>query len=186
MKDLLATIRGHFFRLKCKIGRKNVFIGSGLRIYKKFSILGDGKIVMGKNCLIDGMIGSNNFVCIQTFNSAAGITIGDNVSLYAARIASKFNIVIGDDVIIEDASIVDTDFHTLDRSRATPLDENIIKNQIIIGDRVHIGAQTFITKGVVVGDDVITAPFSVVAKSVKPCQFAYGNPLVCRERGRIH
>jgi len=28
-----------------------------LRIYKKFSILGDGKIVMGKNCLIDGMIG---------------------------------------------------------------------------------------------------------------------------------
>ncbi len=186
MKDLIASIRGHLFRLKCKMSRKDVSIGSGLRIYKRVSILGDGKIMIGKNCLIDGMIGSHNFVCLQTLDPEAGITIGDNVSLYAARIASKFSVAIGDDVVIEDANIVDTDFHTLDRSRMTPSDEGLARNQIVIGNRVHIGAQTFVTKGVVIGDDVITAPFSVVAKSVKPSQFAYGNPLVCKDRGQSH
>ena len=131
MKDLIATIRGFLLTFSCKIKRKDVSIGSGLKIFKRISILGNGKVVIGKNCHIDGMIGSNNFVCIQTFNSLAEINIGDNVNLHAARIASKFSVVIGDDVIIEDTNIVDTDFHTLDRSRATPSDENLMKIKAI-------------------------------------------------------
>lgn len=186
MKDIIATIRGLLFKFTCMIKRRDVTIGDGLKIYKRIYILGNGKIVIGKNCHIDGMIGSNNFVCIQTLNSLAVIKIGDNVNLYAARIASKFSVMIGDDVILEDTNIVDTDFHTLDRSRVTPSDENLMKNRIIIGNRVGIGAQSFITKGVVIGDDVLIAPCSAVARSIKSGHFAYGNPLISKENDQFH
>lgn len=183
MKDFIAAMRGRLFKLACRLKGRDVQIGSDLRIFKKIALVGSGKVVIGRNCRIDGMIGSRNFVCLQTINPDARITIGDNAGLYAARIAAKFDVTIGDDVVIEDANIVDTDFHTLDKSRAAPSDESLAKNRIVIGDRVLIGAETFVTKGVAIGDDVITAPFSVVAKSVKPRQFAYGNPLITKDRG---
>jgi acetyltransferase-like isoleucine patch superfamily enzyme len=186
MKEFIAAIRGYLLILSCKIKRRNVTIGTGFKIYNRVSILGDGEVVIGKNCHIDGMIGSNNFVCIQTFNPLAVIKIGDNVHLHAARIAAKFSVVIGNDVIIEDTNIVDTDFHTLDRSRVMPLDEGLMKNRIIIGNRVGIGAQSFITKGVVIGDGALIAPCSVVAKSVKSGCFAYGNPLISKESYQSH
>ncbi len=178
MKDFIATFRGALFKLNCKVRRRNVIIGEGFRIYKRMVINGDGKVIIGKNCHIDGIIGSHNFVCIDTLHSDAVIKIGDNVSLYAARIASKFNVVIGDNVLIEDTSIVDTDFHTLDRTRGVPQDENLMRSRIMIGNGVNIGAQSFVTKGVVIGDDVIIAPCSVVSKSIKSGHFAYGNPVI--------
>ena len=96
----------------------------------------------------------------------------------------KFGIIIGDDVIIEDASILDTDFHSLDRSRATPKDENADRCRIRIGNRVGIGAQSFVTKGVAIGDDVVVAPSAVVNKSIGPGHVAYGNPAISVERDR--
>lgn len=177
MRDFIAIVRGKIFSYLCKHFRKNIRIGKGLRMYKKVRIRGKGKINIGKNCVVDGIIGDKSqYVCIDTLNPRAIITIGDNVHLYAARIMSKFQLTIGDDVLIEESGIIDTDFHSIDRSRSTPTDENSDKCQVNIGNRVCIGSRSFITKGLTIGDDVIIAPASMVRTSIKSGSFVFGNP----------
>ncbi len=185
MKEQLALARGRLFALRCRLFRKNIVVGRNLRLYGRLHIVAHGKVIIGDNCRIHGMVGSpHKFVCIAAMVPDAEVRIGNNAELCAARIMAKFGIIIGDDVIIEDASILDTDFHSLDRSRATPKDENADRCRIRIGSRVGIGAMSFVTKGVTICDDVIVAPSAVVNKSIKPRHVAYGNPVMSVERDR--
>lgn len=48
---------------------------------------------------------------------------------------------------------------------------------VVIGDRVMIGANTTILPGVTIGDDAVVAAGSVVHKDVEPGSFVGGNPL---------
>jgi len=178
MRDFIALVRGKIFTLICKIFQKNTFIGSGLKIYKKLSVNGKGTVYIGKNCLIHGVRGDRSqYVCIDTGNNDAVIRIGDNASLNGARINSHFEIHIGENVLIEEAGINDTDFHTIDKSREIPSYEDKKKCRITIGNRVCIGSKSMILKGVTVKDDVIIGPGSIVNKSIKSGSYAYGNPV---------
>lgn len=179
MKEILALLRGRLFTLRCTLSRPNIEIGRGLRLYGPLVINARGKVVMGENCRVMGLEGSTRrAVFIDVLDEGARVAIGRDVTLCAARIASRFDISIGDGVIIEDASIVDTDFHTLDSSRSTPADENLERCRITIGHRVVICAQSFITKGVEIGEEALVAPCAVVTKSVRPHSLVYGNPAV--------
>ncbi len=185
MRDLIARLRGFLLTLMLRIFRKNIVIGDGLRIYKRFRMYGNGKVRIGKNCLIDGISGdTSQYVCLDTHTPEAMITIGDNARLYAARIAARYQIAVGNDVLIEEAGIVDTDFHSIKRSRENPVHENRATCSITIGNRVCIGARSFITKGVTIGDDVIIAPGSIVTNSIASGSFAFGNP--ARRQAPLH
>ncbi len=177
MRDIIAGIRGRLFILRCSFFRKNISIKEGLKIYKRLSIGGKGKVNIGQNCIVDGIRGdSSQHVTIDAYSPDAVITIGDNASLYAARIAAKFQVTIGDNVLIEESGITDTDFHSIDKGRGNPPDENMDKCQINIGNSVSIGARSIITKGVTIGDDAVIVPGSIVTTSVKSGLIVSGNP----------
>ena len=177
MRDAIAVIRGRLFILMCKFFRRNINIKEGLKIYKRLSIGGKGRINIGENCIVDGIRGdSSQYVTIDAYSPEAVITIGDNAHLYAARIAAKFQVTIGDGVLIEEAGITDTDFHSIDRSRGNSADENRERCQVNIGDRVCIGARSLITKGVTIGNDAVVAPGSIVTTFVKQGSIVFGNP----------
>ena len=177
MREFLARMRGSIFIFTCKVARKNVKIARGLRIYKKLKVTGKGSIEIGENCRVCGIKGdSSQYVCLETLSPTAVMRIGNNVSLYAARIAAKYQIVIGDDVLIEEAGIMDTDFHSIARDRGIPLSEKGDKCRVMVGNRVCIGARSSILKGTTIGDDVIVAPGSIVTMSVKSGYMVAGNP----------
>jgi acetyltransferase-like isoleucine patch superfamily enzyme len=177
MKDFLALLRGRILFILCRLRGMNITIGQGLRIYKRVSISGPGRIEIGKNCVMAGIRGdSSQYVCLETLNSSSVIQIGDNASLYAARIAAKFRIVVGNDVLIEEAGMMDTDYHTIAKNRETPASENEDKCRVTVGNRVCMGARSSILKGTTIGDDVIIAPGSIVTMSVKPGSTVAGNP----------
>ncbi|NLX19945.1 MAG: hypothetical protein GXY53_11810, partial [Desulfobulbus sp.] len=106
----------------------------------------------------------------------ARITIGNNVHLVSARFSSRFEISVDDGVLVEDASLMDTDFHTLDISRRPPEDESRETCSIAIGKDVYIGARAFVTKGVALGDGTQVYPGAVVQKSWPAQTFLIGNP----------
>lgn len=177
MDEFIAKIRGQIFRFVCRLLRPNIKIESGLKIYKKFRIEGAGRICIGRNFTVGGIIGdSSQYVTIDTHSPDAVINIGDNVSLFAVRISSKYQIVIGNNVLIEETGIVDTDFHSIDKARGTPINENKERCQIHIGSNVCIGAKSVVIKGVSIGDNVVVLPGSVVSMSVKPGSCVSGNP----------
>ncbi len=177
MRDFLALMRGRLFLLSCKVKGLKVKIGSGLRIYKRLSISGDGSIVIGENCIVRGIQGDwSQYACLETLSPGAVIQIGNNASLYAARIAARFEITIGDNVFIEEAGIMDTDFHSIAKDRGTPVTETKEKCKVAVGNRVCMGARSSVLKGTTIGDNVIIAPGSIVTMSVKPGQKVAGNP----------
>lgn len=177
IKSMLAIIRGRLFRCTCCIFRRNISIGSGLRLYKKLHIRGKGRVYIGKNCLVDGILGdSKQYSCIDVMDSESAVRIGDNACLYAARIFSYYGITIGDDVLIEEAGIVDTNFHSIDRHRGLPEKENRSNCMVNIGDRVIIGARSMVTKGVRIEDDVYVMPGAVVTRSIRSNCVVIGNP----------
>lgn len=176
MIDFLALLRGKLFILTCRVLGLKVSAGEGLRIYKRLSIKGVGAVRIGRNCSVHGIRGDRSqFVSIYTHTPDAEVTIGDNAKLYAARISAKFEITLGNDVLIEESGVVDTDFHSIDKDRGTP-DEHRDRCRVVIGHRVCIGARSIITKGVTIDDDVVIVPGSVVVNSVKTGAIICGNP----------
>ncbi|MCI5120200.1 MAG: hypothetical protein D3908_03215 [Candidatus Electrothrix sp. AUS4] len=177
MKELIALIRGRIFTLKVKLLNKNITTGKNLKLFCKLWISGPGKITIGDNCTVRGIPGSRTqFVSLGTNSPEAELQIGDSVQLLAAKISCKFSISIGNNVIIEDSSIMDTNFHSLDISRRTPKNESRTNCAIIIADNVCIGVRSVINKGVTLGEGAMIAPCSVIQHSFPAHSTLQGNP----------
>jgi len=177
VKDLVAVIRGKIFLLRCWLFRKNIRVGKGLRLYKRLDVRGDGTLSIGDNCIIDGISGDRKqFVTLYTLHRNARIEIGNNAGLYAARLSSRYAITVGHDVHIEASGIMDTDFHSIERSRGEPINESLESCAVTIGDGVKIGARCLVTKGVKIGECAVIGPGSVVTRSIPSSCFALGNP----------
>jgi acetyltransferase-like isoleucine patch superfamily enzyme len=177
MIQAFAGIRGGLFTLYCSLFRRNIRIGRGLRLYRKISITGTGTVRLGRNCIVGGVRGdSSQYVTLDTHSEEAVIRIGDDARLFAARISSKYGITVGSGVLIEEAGLVDTDFHSLSKKRGAPENESKERCAIVIGDRVSIGARSFILKGVKVGDEAVIMPGSIVNGPVGAGAVVCGNP----------
>lgn len=177
MRDRIARLRGALFVLWARLFRPSVSIGPGLRIYRKLRVYGAGKIEIGSGCRIAGIAGDpSQYVCLDTHSSSAVIRIGDNARLCAARIAARYQVTIDDDVLIEEAGIVDTDFHSIEKGRDIPAGESLATCAVAIGKRVSIGARSYITKGVTIGDGAVICPGAIVSSSVRPGSVVIGNP----------
>lgn len=177
MNESIAKIRGKIFTFKTKLLHKNIIIGKDLQLHCKLEIKGNGKITIGDNCIIRGIPGSRTqYVSLSTHSTEAELQIGNSVQLLAAKFSCKFSISIGNNVIIEEASILDTDFHSLDISRATPPNESKKNCAVRIDNYVCIGARSVVTKGVTIGEDCMVIPCSVVQQSFPAQSRLAGNP----------
>jgi acetyltransferase-like isoleucine patch superfamily enzyme len=177
ISEKLALLRGKLFTMRVRIFKKNFIIGDGLKLYCKLLLSGKGKIFIGNNCTVKALPGSRTqYVTLGSLSPDAELIIGNNVQLLAAKISCVYSISIGNDAVIEDSSLMDSDFHSLDINRGKPLNENKKNCTVTIGDRVAIGAQCYVTKGVKLGDGALVAPCSVVKSSFPKESFLYGNP----------
>lgn len=156
--------------------RPNVSIGEGLKLFAKLEIRGEGRVVLGANCVIARVPGDRrHYVTIYTHSPLAEVSIGKDAVLYSARISSRFSISIGDRVAIEESQIADTDFHSMSLDRGDPK-ENAVECRVNIGDEVLVGARCVICKGVTIGNNVSILPGSIVNKSVPTGAAVCGNP----------
>ena len=177
MLALIAKIRGFLYLIYFNHAKRNITVDKGLKVYKKLDIKGPGQVMIGKNCTVSGVRGDKSqFVTLYTHHPDARIYIGDNVKLFAARISCKFEITIGNHVLIEESGILDTDFHSIDKNRGFPIAENKEKCKVIIENHVSIGARSLITKSVKIGEESIICPGSIVVSSIPAHKVVFGNP----------
>lgn len=177
MSGLIALIRGKIFCLKLRLFNKNVTIDNGLKLYCRLSIAGKGRVSIGKNCTVKGLPGSRTqYVTLYTTSPEAELRIGDNVQLIAAKTSCNYSLCIGNNVIIEDSSLLDSDFHALDNHSEGPSNESKESCAIVIGNNITIGARSIITKGVQLDEGSRVAPCSVVQRSFPKGSVIFGNP----------
>lgn len=139
---------------------------------------------IGKGFRMTNTISSNpigrNQQCILFVDRAANLIIGENVGISGTALVCHTAITIGNNVKIGGGvCIYDTDFHSLDSTvRLNPaLDVlNKVKEQVVIGHNVFIGAHCTILKGVAIGDNAIIGACSIVTKSIPANEIWAGNP----------
>lgn len=141
-------------------------------------------ISIGKGCLICSRsdhtaLGINHPVILRTLNPGSELHIGSEVRMSGATICAAEKVLIGSRCVIgANASIVDTDFHSLDpKVRSTSTDYQLAAHKpVVIGDDVFIGGGSYIFKGVKIGSGSVIGAGSVVINDVPEKGIAAGNP----------
>lgn len=169
-----SIAKGHYYKIKYRILRKNVQIGKNFKVNAKMSIKGPGKVLLGDNVVVDG---TSHSVTPWTYKPEAEIIVGDNVFLNGTRFGCATKIEIGDNCILADCRILDTDFHSVNPNKRNDPDY-IESSPIKIGRNVWVAMGGVIIRGVTIGDDSTISAQSVVVNDVKERSLYGGNPAV--------
>ncbi len=166
------VIKGYYYKLKYFIIGKNVEIGKKFLVRSKLSIRGPGRVKIGDNVYIDG---TSHTVTPWTTTKEAEIIIGNNVFLNGSRFSCAKRIEIGNDCIIADCRILDTDFHSINPARRN--DPDFVNSApVTIGKNVWIALGCVIMPGVKIGDNSTISAQSVVYGHVPEYSVYGGNP----------
>jgi acetyltransferase-like isoleucine patch superfamily enzyme len=175
---LRLLARGQYYKLKYRLFGKDVRIGRNFKVRAGFIIKGPGRVSIGDNVVVDG---TSHAVTPWTANKDAEIIIGNNVFLNGTRFGCARRIEIGNNCILADCRLLDTDFHSVNpHKRNDP--EYIESSPIRIGNNVWIALGCVILKGVTIGDNSTIAAQSVVYGDVEKNAVYGGNPAVLIKR----
>lgn len=190
LKNIVKKMRLKRF---LKVYKSNIFINKSTILKDDFRIHFYVKpenrkyVQIGKKCLLN---------CNVYFESNKGtLSIGDNVYIGDAKIISRQNIEIGNDVTMAwGITIYDHNSHSIyweyrkrdneiqykEASQGTFVENkdwtNVVSKPIIIRDRVWVGFDVVILKGVTIGEGAVIGARSVVTKDVEPYTVVAGNP----------
>lgn len=166
--------------------RQGMILGRGIVWYGApiVSLSPRSRIQIGERCSIcsrsnQTALGVNHPVVLRTLRPGAELKIGNSVRMSGTTICAAERVDIGERCVIgANVAIVDTDFHSLDRTlRSTPDDSGSAKMKAVeIGKDVFIGAGSYILKGVKIGDGAVIGAASVVARDVPAGLVVGGNP----------
>ena len=157
----------------------------GLNIHRSSSI-NMMRLQLKKNCVINIDEQSQVEGAISFDKENASISIGKRVFMNGSLIAAK-KIEIGDDVLISwGVTIVDHNSHSISFSERAEDVNNWRLGQkdwthvkimpIKISNKVWVGFNTIILKGVTIGEGAIVGAGSVVTKDVPAWTIVAGNP----------
>jgi acetyltransferase-like isoleucine patch superfamily enzyme len=170
LKPRLVVFRG----MHCRISRRARVEGSGLlQLGVRWSgsryMPSEFKMAQGATLHVEGHFQVHTG-CSISVNRGATLSLGSGYISNRVTIDCFDRIVVGDQVAIsKGVTIRDSDNHSLknDELSAAP---------IVIGNRVWIGLNATILKGVTLGDGAIVAAGAVVTKTVQPRTLVGGVP----------
>ena len=162
------------------VNRIRRFVFGRGRVQLKMKGKKDCTFVVGQDSLIEGV------VTFERDNAVVRIGARTFIGGGASIIASK-RVEIGDDVLIAwGVTIVDHNSHSISFSKrkddvlAWRLGRkdwsNVVIAPVKIADKVWIGFNSIILKGVTIGEGAIVGAGSVVTKDVSPWTIVAGNP----------
>lgn len=165
---------------------KGVRLGSGIFWLGKPIITKEkgSNICIGDHCLIcsrasQTALGINHPTIFRTLKPNAQLIIGSRVRMSGVTVCAAERITIGNRCVIgANVTIVDTDFHSLDLSLRSTLEDSsfALCAPIEIGNDVFIGAGAYILKGVRIGEGAVIGAGSIVTKDVPKLAIVAGNP----------
>jgi acetyltransferase-like isoleucine patch superfamily enzyme len=149
----------------------SVEIGSGLATERQGGnqiwVQAGGTLCLGRDVWLRTEHGENHI----TVFPGARIEVGPRALLNGAMLHAKREIRIGADARLGfGVRVIDADLHPLDSQ--TP--ERV--EPVRIGDRVWLGANVLVLRGVCIGDDVVVGAAAVVTRDLPSGVLAVGSP----------
>ena len=146
--DYTVLLRGANFFFQSTYGAINIDKKSIIGKRTRISAGGNGKIVIGKNVLID----DSTFIM-----SHESIEIGENTKIAAFCFITDFN-------------------HKFKDSEQPIVEQGYETRPVKIGNNAWIGTHVVILPGVTIGDSAVVGAGSVVTKNVSSRAVVVGNP----------
>ena len=174
LKWRLGWVKGWLWRpywwVRKRFGGTAITIGSRFSLQGKLILRGPGRVILGDDVIIDSV------TTPYTHTSSAVISIGSRSFVNGTRFGAAELIQIGQNALLADARIMDTDFHSLHRDRNSNPRRIVPHAAVMIEDNVWIAASCSVLKGVRIGKDSVIALGSVVTQSIPAGSIAAGNP----------
>lgn len=183
----MAKLRILFRALLNYKAKKILLARPNVNIHPKTKVNSWGEIQMLSGSSLK--IGSGSIInaAIVSELPSANISIGENSFLGASKIIAADSIEIGNDVLVAwGCTIYDHNSHAIAWSERESDVQDwyqgkknwdvVVKEKIKICDKVWIGFNSIVLKGVTIGEGAIVAAGSVVTKDVKPWTIVGGNP----------
>lgn len=172
-KAIQLLLKGYYYKIKYQILFKDrVHIGKNFKVKRRFSIRGPGRVTIGDNVFADGTMYT---VTPWTAHGDAEIVIGNDVFLNGTRFGCRKRIEVGDNCILADCRILDTDYHSILPDRRND-PAAVHSDPIKIGNNVWIAMGSVVLRGVTIGDNSTISAVSVVYKDVPEFTVFGGNP----------
>lgn len=154
----VMIMRGLLKRMRFDKSGRLLRCEKGVRVLKK-----NGRIELGGRVLLHRDVKLSAYG--GTIEIGNGSYIGDRTEIHAGK-----SVRIGSGVNIAwDCNILDRDYHAFES------DSEVIK-EVVIEDKVWIGARCIVLKGVTIGKGAVIAAGSVVTRSIPSGCLAAGNP----------
>lgn len=149
-----------------------VSFGKRVIVNHRFRFSGKGKLIIGDDVNLWAHAEPNRFF---TYSKDAIIDVDSDTRLNGVLVQCVDRVDIGSGTLIGSAIISDTDMHQVDMPGHV-LEGHVMVKPVSIGDRVWIGGQAAIMKGVTIGSESVVAFRSVVVKNVPEKTLVGGNP----------
>lgn len=173
---MLTLLRTLWYKLRYQYFSGRAIFGNGTRIRCRLGIRGPGRVIIGRDCILDADPWGSDYVTLYTHHPDARIIIGKNVTLRATRFGAHLLITVGDGAVLENASIYDSDFHNKDASQRNR-NFHCTDRQVTIGEESYVGCECLCSKGTRLGRQVTALPGSVIGtKAVPDGHLIGGNP----------
>lgn len=161
--------RGFVVRVSCRVRGIRFEAGRNFRVNGRLVLKGPGRVVFGDDVIVERV------VTPWTYSADALIEVGSHCYLNGTRFGCEQLIRVGDYAILGDASIFDTDFHSVRSDRRNP-DAPVRVLPVVIGDNVWVATSVGILPGTTIGRNSVVG-FGAVCSGPYPVDSVIvGNP----------
>src|SRR6266545_1486738 len=165
----LAVLRAQFYLRWYRLHGIRFRAGKGFRVYGSLHVRGPGEVIFGANVTVLGD------ATPHTYTPEARIVVGDNVMMGTARFGCAREIVVGDECILAECSLSDTDHHSARADRRSPL-APVRVAPVSLGRNVWVGRYAAVLPGCSVGENSVVGHGAVVMRTFGPNLIIVGNP----------
>ena len=169
IREARAIVKGEWCRAYYRLRGIRFHAGRNLRVDGRLIIRGPGTVIFGDDVRV-GMT-----VTPWTYDADAVISIGSDSFINGTGFGCQRAIRIGARAILGRASIMDTDFHSVEIDRHRP-DAPVRVAPVTLEDNVWVGAQAGILPGTSIGRNSVVG-FGAVCAGTFPANVVIGgNP----------
>lgn len=154
--------------VRARFGGTRIQVGPRFSLQGKLRARGPGTVTFGQDVVLTA------FVTVDTLTREARVEIGDRCELSGTGFGCGSLIEVGADGLLANATVLDTDYHSVSRSRRQ--DGSVSSSPVRIGENVRIETGVCVLKGVSVGADVLARWGTVITSDVPPGRIVAGNP----------
>ena len=169
LKTALALGRGYRCRAFARLRGVRFRAGRNLRIYGSLSVKGPGEIIFGDDVCVIGD------ATPWTYSPNARLVVGNRVMMGSARFGCVQEITIGDDAILAEVSIADTDFHSTWANRHSD-SAPIRVAPVHVGRNAWLGQASALLPGASIGENSTVSYGAVCMRAFPANVIIIGNP----------